>query len=78
MVEGLPDITGTFTAGYSGTVSWSSGAFWHIRYEAGYDRMDGGATFGLTRFAANRSSSIYGTSTTVTPLSRGTRYIIKY
>lgn len=55
-----------------------TGPFYHNGYEGG-DSMNGGASQRINvGFSASRSNAIYGASSTVTPLSRKTTFVIKY
>ena len=78
MAASSPAITGDFTAGFNGTTSWSSGAFWHNQGERGRSNIGDGTAQGLTRFDASRCSPIYGTSSTVRPVSKSTIFLIRY
>ena len=77
-MAGLPNITGRFSAVSD---NWTrTGAFTH---GGGTGANFNAGTFGypLDRyydFNASLSSSFYGSSTTVTPLSLSTSYILKY
>lgn len=74
MVEaGLPNITGTFVCDDLGPSP--TGAFYHISYPAGDGETGSGRQTG---FDASRSNSIYGQSTTVTPLTYTVRAYIAY
>lgn len=76
----MPNITGTFNGGADSNGNPNTGPFYlkshSERTGAGYantqaqDRVGG--------FDASRSSTIYGNSGTVTPLSQSTLYILKY
>ena len=79
MEESLPNITGYF----GGTICLGyqyAGAFGRFGGEGGlYGNLS--ATSGYTShydFDASRSSSIYGSSTTVTPLSESSFFCIKF
>ena len=78
MEAGLPNITGTYknpNLRYKGTVT--SGAL-----DATTSDADAGNSGQLVStyitFDAHNSNTIYGNSETVTPLSQGTLYILKY
>ena len=73
---GLPNITGAFDAHTKGNVSGVfalGGTTFQIRYYP--DSWNEGKSI---TFYANRSSAIYGKSTTVQPTSFCTQYLIKY
>lgn len=81
MEAGLPNITGKYNiiVNYTSVTGiWNaSGAFYKGSKEnvgaAGSDGL--GGTLCLN---ASLSSSIYGSSSTVTPLSQSTLYVVKY
>lgn len=73
MGAGLPNIFGYVGGcGHKGTIS---GAF-YTAWDNGY----GGGTGGCFNAAINasRSSTLYGSSETVTPLSKESLFLIKY
>ena len=75
IVGGIFNISETWNAtGYSqGAFSKATG------YDAGYTPAHGDNSYsGAINFNASWSNSIYGSSTTVTPLSQKTNFIIKY
>ena len=81
---GLPNITGTFTDNgtYDGNRTngyTTSGAFTASgsRGRAGSGGISNSANCKVT-LTASRSSSIYGKSKTVTPLSRKCLFLVKY
>lgn len=77
---GLPNLTGTISANM--TAAWRhTNGFLGVFY--GGSHTNGTATSGqndwvMTYFDAKRSSSIYGSSNTVRPFSRGVRFMMKY
>ena len=86
MVEaGLPNITGSVSfvaSGFGKENSTLNGAFYSNGYwndgKSGYAGGDGGTLFDNFKIDASRSSSIYGKSTTVTPLTYTVRAYIAY
>ena len=79
---GLPNIVGYLGNSFDhGTFNQISGVFGKDSYSLRAPADGGGPYNGLSKFIyfnATRSSSIYGNSSTVTPLSRSTLYILKY
>lgn len=77
---GLPDITGGIH--FSGTDGWagSEAGFYHsLSSGAGRSHNSGSGSCDVWfRFAASRSNSIYGSSTTVQPPSHTVHLCIKY
>ena len=77
---GLPNITGLFNYGQidGGGGFGASGAFTATRLNTGTGY--GNNRFGCPQisFNASRSSTVYGSSSTVTPLSLTTKLILKY
>lgn len=78
---GLPNIGGQFGNITSGKPEypWAEGAFNVAKQFRGH--QNGGAQWMYCSdfdFNASRSSSIYGSSTTVTPLSITTSFLMKY
>lgn len=78
VVAGLPNISGTVDRHCWGASA--SGAFYPNGRSAakGGTGNDNNCPFTIAGFNASRSSSIYGSSTTVTPLSIKVKYFIKY
>ena len=75
---GLPNITGYMRPVVFYSAPGMKGPFYHNGYEGG-DSMNGGASQRINvGFSASRSNAIYGASSTVTPLSRKTTFVIKY
>lgn len=75
---GLPNITGSFTLVAGASISERTGAF-YAGNSIGADQMGGtGAMTNVTQFSAQRSSAIYGASSTVMPLSANVLFCIKY
>ena len=74
----MPDVIGRFAAvsdAYNPTGAFTSGGGTGANFNAG--------TFGYPidryyNFNASNSNTIYGSTTTVTPLSKSTLYILKY
>ena len=79
-VAGLPDITGAIH--FSGIDGWAASetAFYHsLASGAGRSHNSGSGSCDVWfRFAASRSSAIYGKSTTVQPPSHTVHLCIKY
>ena len=78
-MAGLPNITGGFTLFQMLSNDYASGAFRVTKSNAPY----GSRTSGTQRdesftLDASRSSSIYGSSATVTPLSQSVLWCVKY
>ena len=72
---GLPNITGST----GDTVGDHGGQFGVFTKSRGTQGFNGGRVSWYTlNFNASRSSSIYGSSTTVTPLSITTSFLMKY
>ena len=75
---GLPNITGTFSAPTSRSISpTESGAFSGSAY-GNEGEGDAGSYGRQVTLDASQSNSIYGNSTTVTPRNLPVNYIIKY
>ena len=78
---GLPNITGHFANGYRGVVNGLSGAFF---VSSGWTRFQDWGGHGSVwnydgaEIDASRVSSVYGKSSTVTPLSLSSILVIKY
>ena len=80
MVAGCPNITGGWddqNAGNRAIPKWgafsgSTGESWGTAWGSN------AGTVSVVRFDASKSSSIYGKSSTVTPLSLSTKFFIKY
>ena len=70
----MPNITGTFAGMWFGA---PTGAFTTIS-EPGGSARDGGGRYRNYGLDASRSSSVYGSSTTVTPLSESCFFCIKF
>lgn len=68
-----PAITGAFTTDDLGAEP--SGAFYHVTSTSGDGGTGGGRYCG---FNASRSSAVYGRSSTITPESRQTTFLIRY
>lgn len=84
IMAGLPNITGNI--GRDSTISMyatsaTNGAF-KVKDAGSYKGINGStnlSNFGVNAsFDASRSNPIYGSSVTVTPLSKSTLYILKY
>lgn len=76
---GLPNITGTLTAGNgSGGFNDGTGAFYSITGGVSYSERWYGSHVGTANFDASKSNSIYGKSKTVQPPSCKTVFCIKY
>ena len=80
MVEaGLPNITGDFSNTITDGVNISNGALWQKKTNNYiYGGSEPYGTWTKILFDASRSSSIYGKSTTVTPLTYTVRAYICY
>ena len=79
-MAGLPNITGSAESEVN-FIRNGQGAFSQSNQYAYTIGAIKGAAYGLVKsfnFDASRSSSIYGNSDTVTPLSQSTLYVIKY
>ena len=76
MGAGLPNITGEFITKYSST---TAGAFKaaQVPDTHGYTSFSGNEHQEIT-FDASRSSTVYGNSSAVTPLSESTLWCVKY
>lgn len=75
---GLPNITGSFSLVAGASISERTGAFFAGNSIVA-DQMGGaGAMTNVTQFSAQKSSSIYGASSTVMPLSANVLFCIKY
>ena len=75
---GLPNITGSFSLIAGASISERTGAFFAGNSIVA-DQMGGaGVNTNVTQFSAQRSSSIYGASSTVMPLSANVLFCIKY
>ena len=75
---GLPNITGSFQVKAGASVTDWAGSFFAGESIVA-DQMGGaGAMTNVTQFSAQRSSSIYGASSTVMPLSANVLFCIKY
>lgn len=78
----MPNITGTIKFGYGESGSdphGADGAFYGTDQGTRFFRnADSNTGWKNIRMDASRSSSIYGSSDTVTPLSESCRYIISY
>ena len=78
MEAGLPNITGTVWRSRNNSYASIGGAFY---YEMVYDADGTGGsapTPVMVHMDASRSNSIYGSSSTITPLSLSTKLILKY
>lgn len=79
MGAGLPNITGGFTLFQMLSLDTASGAFRVTKGNSPYgSRVQGSHSDETFTLDASRSSSIYGNSDTVTPLSLSTKFFIKY
>lgn len=75
---GLPNITGSFSLTAGASISERTGAF-YAGNSIVADQMGGaGISTNVTQFSAQRSSAIYGASSTVMPLSANVLFYIKY
>ena len=75
--EGLPNITGTVTAGRMAVSLSGTGAFSAVNgSDAGPDWESGKANKNFD-FDASRSSAIYGASSHVTPINQAVNYFIR-
>ena len=78
---GLPNITGSFTGGSSGSYAHATGASGSFRQNgAGYDLLGAGPVTiyeAVKLFNASWSSEIYGKSDTVQPPALTVRYYIR-
>ena len=78
-MAGVPNISGTWGGAVSAFVSqFGTGATEHTTVSGGYGLNTGGGNGAGFNFNASLSNSIYGSSTTVTPLSLSHLPIIKY
>ena len=75
-MAGIPDIVGT-VGGLMDGVTYCDGAFNPDFISAAWDYTSNGGVY-KAYFHASLSSTIYGNSTTVTPLSLSTKFFIKY
>ena len=78
---GLPNITGYFANGYRGVFSKFSGAFSITSAWVKFKDWEGEGlvwNYDGADFNASRESIIYGNSSTVTPLSLSSIFVIKY
>lgn len=77
---GLPNIMGRFVASSRVNNFYADGAFYDSLNSLNH--RDGTTSnvygFGAYYFDASRSSSVYGNSGTVSPLSKSTLYVMKY
>ena len=73
---GLPNITGTVTGLDYGSGGWTSGAFNVLKLYPG-TTISSESCAGQSSFMASRSSSVYGSSTTVQPSSGRSMILIK-
>ena len=75
---GLPNITGSFQVKAGASVTDWAGSFFAGESIVA-DRMGGAGVYtNVTQFSAQKSSSIYGASSTVMPLSANVLFCIKY
>ena len=75
VAAGMPNITGSF---YAATrINDTTGAFTRSSRPEGFNGLNNHSGTYNT-FDASRSSSIYGKSKTVTPLSRKCLFLVKY
>ena len=72
----MPNITGN--PGYQANESYISGAFYKPGNNQRQSKFEGSGTGNDIQFAASASNPIYGNSSTVTPLSLSSIFIIKY
>jgi hypothetical protein len=78
---GAPNISGTWkTCGLDNAMGSTSGAFIAATWGGnGYNAHGAkGGSVDYINFSATSSNSIYGASTTITPLSRECKFFIKY
>ena len=80
MEAGLPNIMGRFVASSRINNFLADGAFYDSLDSPSHRDGTESNVYGLGAyyFDASRSSSVYGNSNTVTPLSKSTLYILKY
>lgn len=86
LISGYPDITGQLEAGelwdspYYGNFAAGSGSFSLTTTGRAFDTEATGKTAGYryANFNASRSSAVYGSSSTVQPVSYTAQYLIKY
>ena len=80
MEAGLPNITGTFGYGQidGGAKFNASGAFTATKKDTNTGFGDGKFDCPQISFNASRSNSIYGNSSTVSPLSESVVFCISY
>lgn len=71
-----PNITGTVTGLDYGSGGWTSGAFNVLKLYPG-TTISSESCAGQSSFMASRSSSVYGSSTTVQPSSGRSMILIK-
>lgn len=77
MAAGLPNITGSVSNGKSES-NVVAGAFYSKTGAFNASAAQANNNGHIFYLDASRSSSIYGKSTTVSPLSRKCKYLIKY
>lgn len=78
-MAGLPNIIGDIQTFNYNTPETTSGAFQQTTTVTNRSTTIGaGAGYQTINFNASRSSSIYGSSETVTPLSLSSIFVIKY
>ena len=77
MSAGLPNITGHF-ASATGKIYSTDGAFTTDDTVKGQKSGSNNGSLDRGYLDASRSSSIYGSSSTVTPLSLSATFVIKY
>ena len=76
IAAGLPNITSVGTGEFRPNTNFQSGASY--RTNTNGDTLGVSTTMKLAGFNASRCSTIYGNSSTVTPLSLSSIFIIKY
>lgn len=79
MGASAPNLLGAYSREYADTLTGYSGVF----YSAGGGRIrfqtnTTGTSSNVVGFDASRYSSVYGSSDTITPLSRKTLYMIRF
>ena len=75
---GLPNITGSARLYKAEWYNADGALFMHGEINSGNTAAENRAARGTLKLDASHSSSIYGSSETVTPLSRSTLMLIKY
>lgn len=80
MDAGLPNLVGNvYRDRNTEALYWSTGAFYNANNEGGGNGTGGTANAPVAvKMDASRYNSIYGSSTTVTPLTESCKFLIVY